>query len=38
MGTIHSIKIYTYLERSFRVYDFLRFGGYAFRLKTLNPS
>jgi len=38
MGAIRNQKIYTYLGRSFSVFDFLRFGGYAFKLKTLSIS
>jgi hypothetical protein len=36
MGTIHNKKIYTYPRESFRVCDFFKFGGYAFKLKTLS--
>lgn len=35
MGAIHSEKIYAYLEGSFRIFDFLSFGKYAFILKIL---
>ncbi len=39
MGTIHNQKFYTSLERTFRACKFFfKFGGYAFRLKTLSSS
>jgi len=38
MGARHNQKNYTYSRRSFRICDFSRFGGYAFRLKTLSLS
>lgn len=38
MGGIHNQKNYSYPGESFKVSDFLRFGRYAFKLKTLRPS
>jgi len=38
MRALQNRKFYTYLGGSSRVCDFLKFGGYAFTLKTLSPS
>jgi hypothetical protein len=35
---IHNWKFHTCIRGSFKVYDFLRFEKYAFRLKTLSSS
>jgi hypothetical protein len=38
MRVIHNRKFYTYSGGSFKVFNFLRFRRYAFRLKTLSFS